>query len=167
MKITEASKTRLVVRHVPWFLGGFMALMGAAAIYAAIFKSETFKSSVEAMLVPSLGVAALAGAWWFAPVVTLVFDRKAGRVIFREGRLMRRSAQVFDLDSVERVQLQAHYGDSSKLFRLALRTTEGVTPLETGYTSADREQVKDAINRWLAGNAPDAPSTKQGPTVRR
>lgn len=167
MKITEASKDRLVVRHVPWFLGGFMALMGAAALYATIFAPETFRDTAEAILVPTLGVAALAGAWWFAPVVTLVFDRNTVRVTFREGRLFRRSARFFDLDRVERVQLQSQYSDGSELFRLALRTADGVTPLETGYTSADRERVRDAINDWLAGNAPKSPPTKHQPTVRR
>ncbi len=167
MKIIEQSSDRLVVRHVPWFLGGFLTLMGVAALYAAIFKPETFTSTAEAVLVPVLGVGALAGAWWFAPVVTLTFDRSGGAVAFRETRLFRPGTRAFDYSKVERVQLQSHWSDGSRLTRLALRTSSGVVPLETGYTSADREPVMKAINAWLAGEKQEGPSPSREPTVRR
>ncbi len=167
MKITEQSKDHLVVRHVPWFIGGIMAVLGAASLYASIFKPDSFTSTAEAILVPTLGVAMLGGAWWFAPIVTLVFERTGARVTFRESRLLRPSEKIFDLRRVERVQLQANWSDGSRLTRLALRTEDGVTPLETGYTSADRKEIMKAINAWLAGETPDMENRPQEPTVRR
>lgn len=164
MKIIEQSRNRMVVRHVPWFLGGVMALMGAAALYASIFKPDTFTSAGEAILAPALGVGALAGAWWFAPLVTLSFDRSEGRIRFRVSRLLRPSVREFDLSRVERIQLQSIRDDGGRLTRLALRTADGVVPLETGYTSADRTRIMAKINAWLDDKAP-LPSAP--PTVRR
>ena len=167
MKITEQSKDHLVVRHVPWFVGGFMAIMGAVALYTSIFKPESFTNTAEAILVPTLGVALLGGAWWFAAIVTLVFERTGARMTFRESRLLRPSEKIFDLRQVERVQLQANWSDGSRLTRLALRTEDGVTPLETGYTSADRKKIMKAINAWLASETLDMENKPQEPTVRR
>lgn len=164
MKITEQSRERLVIRHTPWFLGGFMWLMGGAALYASAFRQDTFTSTGEAILVPSLGIAMLAGAWWFAPMVTLVFDRAAGRVWFSENRLFHPRTQGFDLSRIERAQLQSNWSDGSRLTRLALRTADGVVPLETGYSSADRTKVMSGVNAWLEGKAP---LSSDPPTVRR
>lgn len=164
MKVAESSENRLVVRHVPWLLGGFMWLMGGAALYAAIFRAGSFASLGEAILVPLLGVAMLAGGWWFAPVVTLDFDRTANRLTFREARLLRLSVRVIDLSKIECVQLQSNWSDGARLTRLALRTADGVTPLETGYSSADRAKVASVINAWLEG---EAASQHRQPTVRR
>lgn len=164
MKITERTRDHLVVRHVPWFLGGFMAVMGVVSLYAAAFKPDSFNSLAEHILVACLGLGVLAGAWWFAPVITLYFDRAQGRIWFRETRLLRPSVRVFDLSNVERVQLQSNWSDGSRLHRIVLRTADGVTPLETGYTSADRTAVMQAINEWLAG---ETPAPDHQPTIRR
>lgn len=167
MKITEQSKDHLVVRHVPWLLGGFMAIMGLVALYATIFKPESITSTAESILVPILGLGALGGAWWFAPIVTLTFDRQAGRVTFSEARLFRPSIKEFKISRVKRIQQQSNWSDGSRLTRLALKTTGGIVPLETGYTSADRDKVMKAINAWLAGKATTTTNRPQDPTVRR
>lgn len=164
MKIVEQSKQRMVVRHEPWWLVGAMILMGLAPIYAALFKAETFDSLAQQALVVCIGVATLIGAWWIAPVVTLDFDRRSGRVIFRETRLFLPKVRSFDLAGVARAMVEAHWDDGNRLTRLVLRTADGVIAVENGYSSAERDEIAQQINDWLAGKTVYAPPT---PAVRR
>ena len=68
MRVIQQTKDRLRVRHTPWLLGGVMWLMGAAALWAGLFDAQAIDDLWERALVGALGLATLAGAWWFAPM---------------------------------------------------------------------------------------------------
>ncbi len=168
MKIVERTSDRLVIRHTPWFVGGFMWLMGGAALYAAVFGADDLDDPLERLLVAALGAGVSAIAWWFAPLIEVAFDRRAGAVAFTETRILRRDVRRFPLSREIRVAQQAEHDEGARLTRLALRTPGGVVPLERGFGSADRNAVEAEINRWLDGEAPDpAPPDAGGPAVRR
>jgi len=164
MKIIEQSKDRLVVRHCPWVLAGVMALMGAAAFYHVIFDADSFHNLAERRLVAGLGAVCLMVVWWFAPVVKLEFDRRAGRVLFRESRLFRTTARAFDLNRIGRAQIERNQRGIGSLTRLVIRTLDGVTLLDTGFSSFNRTKAMAEINDWLEGKTASQP---QQPTVRR
>jgi hypothetical protein len=158
-----------------------MWLMGAAALWAGLFDAQAIDDMWERALVGALGLATLAGAWWFAPMIDLEFDRAAGSVRFTEIRILRSHRREFPLTPQTRVAQEADHDEGARLTRLVLHSDVGVAPLERGYGSGDRNAIEAEINDWLkgAGGAPsvtrapggdprsDDPSSKSEPTVRR
>ena len=174
LKVIEKTATRLLVRHMPWLLGGLLFLIGAAALIVAISEVGSTDDIVEPFFIGLIGVGTLLFGWWFAPVVELDFDREAGLLRFSEIRLYRRRDRDFPLTPQIRVGQQADYDEDARLTRLVLRTANGVVPLERGYGSGDRNAIEAEINAWLAetppaGARPPAPPRKPAPegAVRR
>ena len=143
-----------MLRHRPWFVSVVLWIAGFGAIVAALRAAADMSHlpmPVGQIFVLAIGLVCIVAGWWLAPVLTLRFDRSAALVEFREQRLFRTRRRHFDLSEVRRVRRQTIWSGRVKLARLALETADGVTPLEIGYTGADRTVVEAAINAWLAG----------------
>lgn len=148
---------------MPWLLGGVLLMFGAAALFGAATSFGAQGEYAGPLGIGALGLGVLLFGWWFAPVVELEFDRGAGLVRFSEIRLYRRLRREFPLTPQTRVAQQADHNDGARLTRLALRTDEGVVPLERGYGSGDRNAIEAEINGWLSGDvAPPADRTPPG-----
>jgi hypothetical protein len=149
MKIAENTDRRLVIVHRPWFLAGFVWLMGFAALYGAI-TGKQIDSLAEHVLVATLGVGVTFAAWYWFAFLLITFDRDTGQVEHRSLRPVGLRNKFIDLARINGASIEANWTDKgSRLTRLVLDTEDGKAALEYGFGGGDRTAVKAAINEWL------------------
>ena len=149
MRILEQNRNRLIVRHVPRVALGAMLLLIGGGLYVVFFDDVRLLDRLITVPI-TLSMAAL--AWWFMPVVELVFDRREGVLTFVERRLFNTRERYVRLTDIQKVSLDwERHSEGTPSNRLVLDTKDGAIPLERGYGPVDRAGIRTAINDWLGG----------------
>ena len=147
MKIANTSYDHLTVESRPWFITGATWLLGLAALLGAFFEDDM--GIAERLLVFALGVGVCAVAWRLMPFTSLDFDRTNGTLVVTHAHVTGAKQTEYALADIERTLVLIDNTDSAGLERLALKTTEGVKPIEFGYFNTPRKPVMAEINAWL------------------
>ncbi|MEM8632949.1 MAG: hypothetical protein AAGF74_17110 [Pseudomonadota bacterium] len=155
MKLVSNSYDCLVIEDRPVFWTLTVWLMGAGAMIAVL--SGQTDGFWQAAMVFGLGAGIMVFAWYCFPFQRLTFDRRRGHLIRRIARVTGGRDDVMELRQIQRAALQSHWGEETRMERLALLTDGGPVPLEFGYFSQTRAPLVAIINAWL-----DAPEPRQG-----
>lgn len=147
MKVASTSYEHLTVESTPWFVTGTTWLLGLAALLGAFFTDDM--GFAERLLVFALGAGICAVAWKLMPFISLDFDRPDGTLVVTHARVTGTKQTKYALSDIERTMVQIDNTDSAGLERLALKTADGVIPIEFGYFSTPRKDVMAEINAWL------------------
>lgn len=148
MKIVSQTADALHLRHFPWLAGGLIAALGGAGLVDAVFDDGL--AAWERLLTVTVSIGALVLAWWMAPVMDVVFDRRSGEARYSERRFTGTVRRHLPLGTVHRVELETDFRDGARPNRLILVTADGRLPLEKGFGPIDRTAVAERLNGWLA-----------------
>ena len=150
MKIVENTDRRLVIVHRPWFIAGFMWLMGFTALYGAI-TGKQIGSLGEYVLVAALGVGVTFAAWYWFAFLRITFDRDTGQVEHRSLRPICSRSKFIDLARVNGASIESNRNsDGGLMTRLVLDTEDGPAVLVYGFAGTDRAALEQqAVNEWL------------------
>lgn len=148
MKIVEQRPEFLHLRHFPWVAGGLMSALGLFGLYDAV--ADEGLEPYERVLTFAVSTCAIWLAWWLAPVIDVVFDRRSGEVRYSERRLTGSRIRRLPWVEVSGVRIETRRHTSPRVNRLMLETVSGPIPLEKGFGPIDRVRIAEAVNTWFS-----------------
>lgn len=147
MKIAQSTPDRLVIEDRPWFLWITLPVLGGAALIGALTgQVEGWGATV---LVACLGAGIFGILWHFAPYQRFIFDRPSATFTHEVYRLTGQRVWSRPLADIKRAAGEGNWSDGARLERVTLLTRDGRHPLESGFSSAPRTPLIQAINDWL------------------
>ena len=151
MKVAQISNERLVIVDRPWTMVIACWVLGASAIYAAVFDADS--GAGHRLFLGILGLGTMWVAGRLMPFVTLDFDRTAGTATRRYHRVTGTESEVYPLTEVVGARAVSSWIDGSRMERLALVTPGGQIPVEIGFVGVPRGTVAAEITEWLEAGA--------------
>ena len=166
MTIVEESSDRLVLRKFPTVSVAILALMlGSLIVGLSVKTADVFAGRGDERL-SELGliwlglIAVVVVAALFMSVITVVFDRPAGKVVVRRAQLTGRSEQVVQLADLTTGEIESYRDDDGDdMYRLALVLHNGNrVPLTLVHESwvGNKRPALAAIQRFLGVGLPQA-----------
>lgn len=150
MKITKMDKQQLILHDRPWFFAGLMGAFGVFCIFTGLSGGADEGAALRALFfVIGLGVFYIIHR--YLCFQTIVIDKVRKKIHHTVHRITGSSQFVYPLSNISRVVAECDT-EQTGMRRLSLRSDRAIIPLESGYTTAEREKLAKTLSEWLRKN---------------
>ncbi len=150
MKITKMDKQQLTVCDRPWLFAGLMCAFGLFCIFTGLSGGADEGAALRALFFV-IGLGVLYITHRYLCFQTIVIDKVRKKIHHTVYRITGPSQSVYPLNDISRVVAECDTEESG-MRRLSLRSDKELIPLESGYTSAEREKLAETLSEWLRRN---------------
>jgi hypothetical protein len=146
MKITQQTRSQLILRQQllgAWLLSIFVSLLG-------IFLFIAYDSPVDWLGAFCIATGSLIKL--FTPVEVCVFDKGAGRVVFKQQGWWKQRVTQYPIEQIIKVQVNRSVYVGTDFYSVALLTVSGSQLSLTKFPTTDvekQEQLASSIRRFL------------------